>query len=302
MNRIFYFNINYICNNKCRFCFSYNTYTKLQYTISIKNIIDIIKLYNINKFDRVVINGGEPTLNKDLADILSVLHKSNVEIILYSNGILMSNLDYCKDILSKINRVVIPIHGNLKNHEYITQNYGSYNKTIKAIKNIIQIGYSDKIELKFIVTNNMIQEYFSIPEFLKNFNTIKNLVITNQVNTKIARNFNFIPPDQKQFCKYISKQLLELIGKYSIKIIECKICHLNSEVIHIIQSMDDGIDENFNEYIFFDGKFIKGKNLEYNSNEFCNRKQCVYNKYCRSIIDSCRVFHIGKEYKNLVIE
>lgn len=302
MNRIFYFNLNYQCNNKCRFCFSYNTFNTTAFTVAAKDIVNIIEVYKPNRFDRVVINGGEPTLNKDLSDIISLFHKCKAEIVLFTNGIKLADLDYCRSIADKVDRIVIPVHGSEETHDYVTQNLGSYKSTIKAIKNIVALGYGEKIELKFIVTEVMIRSNLLIPNFLKEIGTVRNIVLTNQVNTTVSKQLKFLSPTTEQFGAFISKQLPALIGKYNIKLIECRICQLSEEIQAMLEEMPKMQDETFDDYIFFDGKYKDGRHLEYNGQKFCNNNNCVYNKYCRSIVDSYKVMHIGKENINLVLE
>ena len=49
-------------------------------------IVDMIKKYGVSSNDRVILNGGEPTLHPNLIKILQLFHKTGAEIVLYTNG------------------------------------------------------------------------------------------------------------------------------------------------------------------------------------------------------------------------
>ena len=67
---VYYFNINYLCDNKCIFCYSHNTNNlKTESIITLKEIIKTINKYKISEKDRLILNGGEPLLHKEINEI-----------------------------------------------------------------------------------------------------------------------------------------------------------------------------------------------------------------------------------------
>lgn len=306
MYRIFYFNINFICNNSCVFCFSHNTYKKYNYEIKSDNIHFIIDKFNINNEDRVIINGGEPTLSKDIFLILDKLKKRNAHIIFFSNGRKLKNKEFCNRLLKLIDRIVIPIHGTEVIHEKITRKKNSYKDTILAIKNIKE--YSEnKLELKFIVTKEMVDSNFSILNFLKEYDIHPTVIsITGMVKTKISALFINSNLSDSELGSYISRNLQELLRILSIpiKLFDIPICHLEDKIIELIEKLPIQ-EEAVSDYVYyyFDEKHLDGVLVQYN-NEKSESKcvNCRHKIFCRSITESCKVLEVTKYYKKIVLE
>ncbi len=67
--------VTYKCNSKCKTCFYWRQLNNKNEELSLSEISKIsFKLGNIN---HLLISGGEPTLRKDLADIIKMFYKNN---------------------------------------------------------------------------------------------------------------------------------------------------------------------------------------------------------------------------------
>ena len=71
MGNIYYYNINYYCNNDCKFCFSSSTGNN-KYSVSMATIISELSTI-VRQDDTVVLNGGEPTIHPEFYDILNAI-------------------------------------------------------------------------------------------------------------------------------------------------------------------------------------------------------------------------------------
>ena len=303
MTRILYFNITFACNNRCVFCFSHSTFFDNTYTIKENDVVKAIKKYNISSFDRVILNGGEPTLHPGLLNIARLLYETGAEIVLYTNGRKLKNKAYCNELVKMVDRVVIPIHGEESVHDFITQKKDSYSDTICGIGNVLMAD-NRKLELKFIVTDDMIHSFFSITDFLlhHNFNPYS-IVLTGVVPTMVSQINQVSPPSSNDLGEYISYQLNNLLQVFSgsIKLFDCELCHLSEDIRAYIYALPLKNNNHLKyDYYYFDGKYNTGKLIHYNNNREC--KECSWINICRRISDACIVLEIGQGYKKIVLE
>lgn len=302
---IYYFNINYSCNNRCRFCFSHNTFLNNERNIGINSINNVIDKCRITANDRIIINGGEPTLHPAFKEILETMFQTGAEIVLYSNGRLLKDYDFCLYILQRINRIVIPVHGNQFAHDEITQCNGAFSDTEQAITQIADSPYKDKLELKFIVSGPMIKSGFCVLEFLKEHGVLNNrVVISGLVKTKIAKTNPDIIPAENEAGEFIANTVNQILPFVSgIKLMDFQLCKLPESFSAFFGALTDNADEIEFTYYFIDGNFPDGKMLEYNrqkSDSVC--QECAMKKYCTSVLDSCLVLEFNETGKNIVLE
>ena len=136
-----YLELGYACNNFCKHCFVPQTQMKRDLnTDEIKGILD--RLEN-EGYSVVAFTGGEPTLRRDLFELVRYARSIGLENIeLQTNGRILYYADYAKQI-KKMNfsKVGLSIHSHKKKqHEYLTQAQGSWEQTVQGIKNAIKFG------------------------------------------------------------------------------------------------------------------------------------------------------------------
>ncbi len=123
--------LTYGCNSHCYFCQNKTipTEKKQLTTKQILNLLDDIKRNDIKK---VRFTGGEPTLRKDLLEILAYAKKLGLIVKLNTNG--RFNIDYAKKLSNHIDVILFSVHGdNKKSNKQITKTQDFDNK-IKIIK------------------------------------------------------------------------------------------------------------------------------------------------------------------------
>lgn len=306
MKNIYYYNVNYECNNKCRFCLSTSTYNKKK-SINLNDIKNWTNGIYTLKDSRVIINGGEPTIYKDIIEIIELLNSKNAEIVLYSNGRRFSNYKFAEQIIkSGVNRITIPIHGNKLIHDVMTQINGSYNETINALKNISKLKkeYEVELEVKFILTKEIIDNKINLLNLLDNerisLEKLDTIIISGLVESKVSQINNVNLPNEDDLGPYVSN-LIDLIVyrgvSINIKIEDVKLCKLNDSIIDNINNnlfIQEKLYENF---YFFDSKYIYGHLINYNKKtsfyESC--ETCGLNEVCGSIMDRYRVLKRNAE-------
>ncbi|MFW5847123.1 MAG: radical SAM protein [Nanoarchaeota archaeon] len=134
----------YKCNNNCTFCCNsdkreFRDFETLEILSKIKNA----KSEGSNYLELI---GGEPTIRKDIFEIVSFAKKIGFETIMFAtNGRMFSSKKFTEKILeSGLNHIVFSIHGhNEKLHDELTMVPGSFRQLIKGIENLKELGFED---------------------------------------------------------------------------------------------------------------------------------------------------------------
>ena len=180
--RVFYFNINFDCNNDCVFCAAGSRETRsLRKRMSASQISRILKDFNVGAKDTVVINGGEPTVHPEIISILNDAISRRAFVYLFTNGVKFSDVNFAYSIVETgVNRVAIPIYSHIgKIHDSLTQHKGSFLATVLGIQNLFSIkeqhDYPIEIELKTLICKrnlnhlprivNMVLQSFPRPDY-----------------------------------------------------------------------------------------------------------------------------------------
>jgi len=129
------------CNFKCRFCYYYPYLTvKNPPTEKIKSLLKTARERGIEDID---FSGGESTLRPDFPEIVSYAKSLGFrKICLITNAFKMADMNYTQQLVDAgLNEVLFSLHGcNKKLHEHLTQIPTSFDRIMKAIKNIKKLG------------------------------------------------------------------------------------------------------------------------------------------------------------------
>lgn len=196
MNRKFYFNITYACNNDCIMCAS-NSYKgkRTSPIIKFQKFKDIIQTRNIDSDDMVVLNGGEPTVHPSFEKLINICKKKDIFIYLFTNGRKFTNKNFSKKIIRGFyGRIAIPFYSYLEEkHDKITYSPGSFNASGKGVRNIREIikdeGIKEiELELKTLVLRSNMNELTEIASFfLENFKFEHFLISSIHVSEKAEK-------------------------------------------------------------------------------------------------------------------
>ena len=117
------------CNLKCRHCYGRYGERKtpdLDYN-SITAIIDQLAVLGTR---RITIEGGEPLLRSDLAQIIRHIESKNMEVCLCTNGILLPKI--LPEINGMVDLFVLSLDGNEEHHDFL-RGAGNYKKVLDAL-------------------------------------------------------------------------------------------------------------------------------------------------------------------------
>lgn len=156
--------IGFSCNNFCKFCVQ----GEKRKTIGDKTLERIKKEMELGAregYEEIVITGGEPTIRKDIFEIVSFAKKlgfKNIQI--QSNGRMFAYFDFCVEIVKAgATEFALALHGhNEECHDYLTSSPGSFKQTVNGIINLKKLG--QKVIMNTVITKS---NYRHLPEIAK---------------------------------------------------------------------------------------------------------------------------------------
>ena len=128
------------CNNNCVVC-SVRTKQQFYPDRTYKDLEKELERGRRNGFSWVEFTGGEPTIRKDIIQLVGKAKTLGYQKIAFStNGRLFSYPKFCQQIISAgLNKITFSLLGpERKIHEAITRTPGSFEEIIKGIKNAQQ--------------------------------------------------------------------------------------------------------------------------------------------------------------------
>jgi len=186
-----------LCNNNCIVCHILDKKASKNKSLSeIKKELERIR----KEYSELIITGGEPTVRKDLIDIIKCVKQLDFyHITLRTNGRMFSFADYCKDVIKAgVDDFQIDLYGHTAQlHDSVTQVSGSFNQTIQGIKNLVNLNKS--VQVNVLITRMNYKELIKIIELLNKLRVSGVLFQTPDTSYGTRKNvyFNFksfIPP------------------------------------------------------------------------------------------------------------
>ena len=157
------------CNEKCIHC--YHPFDRYDYekelTLSeVKQLIDMA--YDLGVFT-ITLSGGEALLRKDIFEIIDYISRKGLLIVLFTNGLLLTEQNVQRLENYRINLVSISIYGeNAEVHDRITTVKGSFAQTLAGIERLKR--HHILFDLKCVVLAENAAHISEIGEFAKELN------------------------------------------------------------------------------------------------------------------------------------
>lgn len=222
MNKQAYLYVNYVCNSRCIFCAS--DWTNTGSAIRQRSFAELTSELDrqAETCSRLLISGGEPTVHKELIDILNYAATKFTQVNLATNGILLSNYAFAERVIQTgINRVAIPFY-HTDRHEFnrLVGNKNAYDSVITAIQNLSQLKnkYRFNINLKilFMRPNYLVNP--DIVDLLKQiFPALRFMSIaTLRIGKHVLDNRDELVVDLNQARPYISETVRRML-KHNIQ-------------------------------------------------------------------------------------
>ncbi|MFP4400776.1 MAG: radical SAM protein [Candidatus Woesearchaeota archaeon] len=146
-----YIELNNTCNQDCLFCIRPR---KDKMTLTTKQAKE--KIYDARKNDMLVLTGGEPTIRKDLPELVSYAKSIGIKRIqIQTNAAALKDFDYTNKLKeSGLDKASVALHSHIKEKsDKITRSVSFYD-TIKGILNL----YKNNIEVGYAIIINKINQ------------------------------------------------------------------------------------------------------------------------------------------------
>ena len=227
--RVFYYNIDYVCNNNCLFCISHSV-DKVPREMNIEHLLSVLQKEEPQPEDFIIINGGEPTLHSKFYELINRLCEFPAVVKIYSNGV---RIDASK-LENHDVEFMIPIHGTEEIHDELTRVVGSYRNTVTSLQRLQKEGIP--YNLKFIISKEMINSGFHVCTFLKEYGfTPKEIFLCKMNDTQKGSLNHFLLPDEARIKEYLNLQIAELKDDYPLKLLDIPFCYLHTEYQNLFE-------------------------------------------------------------------
>jgi uncharacterized Fe-S cluster-containing radical SAM superfamily protein len=190
--------ITHRCNMKCANCYIPNRYIP---DMDIQELYKFLKRLNNKPFIRLI--GAEPTVRKDLPDIIKNVKDLGFKMSICSNGLKLADLDYCKTLQkSGLSVIHLSMNGADNDNWYKLIDNGNYAELkLAALDNILYLQYY--VTISAIIVKSI------------NENIVPGLV-NLLVNTALKHdlNFNSSPWNKSRTRPTIRFRSVGKIGRY----------------------------------------------------------------------------------------
>jgi uncharacterized radical SAM superfamily Fe-S cluster-containing enzyme len=201
------------CNSNCRICFEKNSsLSKLKYNMSKTDIKNLLSKIGKNK--NIILFGGEPTMRKDIFQIIRLIKESKNKPLIYTNGLKLANSSYVKRLKDNgVKSVILSFNGFREEiYEKLQGNKNYFYLKLKALKNLeknnIDVYFSTIIA--YGINDDQIQP-------LLNF-AIKNNHFIRGINFLLATPFGKFDINTKIITPSFITRKLEEITNHQFKI------------------------------------------------------------------------------------
>ena len=136
--------LTYRCNNRCFFCYAsapQRGHREAEMsTDQVKLIID--KIIDQAKVPTVSFTGGEPTLRKDLPELIDYAYQKGLRTNLITNGIHCAEEAFVKRLAKAgLDSAQVSLEaGNADIHDAVVEHPGAFEKTVQGVKNLKSAG------------------------------------------------------------------------------------------------------------------------------------------------------------------
>lgn len=269
------------CNANCLFCnVPVETYpAKEMSTQEAKR--EIAHLISLSKKTRLDVTGGEPTIRKDLEELINYASKKGISTIqVQTNGILLSHKDYVKNLKAVgLNKVFIGLHSSIpKIHDYLVGLKGAFKKCIEGIKNSLESNI--EVILNPVITT---KNYECLPEYIKfirnNFPSVSSISLSVVQPRGRAWKHRYLIPRYKMIGPYI-KEALSLGNKYRL-IINNPYCGLPLCIGSWYQYLEQCVE--YCENILKIKQGIRNTHFNQDKVKTASCSRCDLNNFCNGV-------------------
>lgn len=168
--KVFYFNITYRCNSNCIFCAANHPLRHDTREMTAEEFFQTLKDQGVSSEDRVIVNGGEPTVHREFWEILDCIDRIGARIDLFTNGIKLKEESFVRRLLKHHNiHIRVPLFGSTpETHDRLTGVSGNFDATAQGLDYLCKYLPNDAtFEIKMLLSKATVPENEKIYELIK---------------------------------------------------------------------------------------------------------------------------------------
>ncbi|MEW5895027.1 MAG: radical SAM protein [Candidatus Omnitrophota bacterium] len=283
-----------ICNNQCVYCVTGLNYTNESFDFDyIRNVLK----KNRNRYDSLVLTGGEPTIRKDFLQILDFAYKSGYAMLLQTNARLLALEKFCEKVSQYNLKFSININGpTAKIHDAVSRVPGSFRQTVQGIKNLQK--HDARILVKILLTKDNHRHLLRTAKFVAKLGVKKICIVFLTPFGSARDNFQQVVPSYSEVSVPL-KQTLEWLKKtpqIRASIEGFPHCCLDQEFHPLITETRMGF-KSLNGLIPENGRLIyncKTERVFNQKQKFPDCGDCLYDKQCEGVYREY-LHHAGRD-------
>ncbi|MCD6371589.1 MAG: radical SAM protein [Candidatus Aenigmarchaeota archaeon] len=224
--------------------------------------------------------GGEPTIRKDIFELVSYAKSLEIPVIrIQSNGIKFEDMEFAISLSKFVDSFRIFLFGREEIHDYLVQVKGAYKQVVKGIENLKKLGKT--VEIDTVLTK---ENYRLLPQmvrfFMEEYGISRYVFIFPSMIGNFYLNLEKLAIKLTEAAPYVM-EALDIIREYKLD-------------KGVVISMPPCLLKGYEEFIAYDNKFkaeVVGhkfrKNLDLKmkteKRHSLKCKECIFSRVCGGI-------------------
>ncbi|MCK5282313.1 MAG: radical SAM protein [Nanoarchaeota archaeon] len=283
--------LGYTCNNNCIHCVIAD---QREFALKTRGNQDRstdeykIELYKsrLNGCNIVTFTGGEPTIRKDILELIRYAKLLGFDISMQTNG----RMFYYKEFAEKAASIadinyVVALHSHKKEiHESITRAEGSFEQTVTGIKNLIAL--DQKLIGKVVISKKNIKHLKELMQFFIELNIKEVNMAFPHAQGNAWKYFDDVVPRYTELAPFVHKTI-DFIEKYNKENNENIKIEFEAIPLCFMQGYKNYVSElkflgkKYSELKALDGRVINWEQARKEiKRKFSQCKKCKYESIC----------------------
>ncbi len=293
MANLAYLQITRNCNQKCRFCSNPPTSCK---DLELTEIKKIIRQFIEKKYEGIILTGGEPTLHKNLIEIIKYCRKIKFPCRIITNGQKTSEMKYLNSLIAAgLKHFHISIYSHFSQIQaFLTQNKDSL-KNIKLTLEHLKKFKEVRVDINITINKYNANHLSKLVKFIvKKYPFVSHFIFNNLDPTteRVKENPDTIPK-LNDFLLELNKalQFLEKNQK-TFRVERVPLCYLPNFEFCSTETRKIVKKEVRPVYFLDKRRYLVQKNFIYQKGEVC--QFCTLTKICAGLYQMDK-FYSSKE-------
>lgn len=198
----------YRCNSKCQMCYIWQNPTDPKEEVSLETLRKLP-----GGFDNINVSGGEPTLRKDLAEMIDILYPKGRIIEISSNGL---NADKILPIIKKYSNIKVrfSLEGDELTNNRIRGEQDGYKKKVEGLKKLKAAGGTD-LGFAFVIQDENAEQLVNVYEMTQKLG-VELATSTLHNAWQFHKNDNYFY-ERKKVAKHVEGLITGMLRTNSVK-------------------------------------------------------------------------------------